>query len=385
MEKILALADCNNFFVSCETLKKPTLKGKAVCVLSNCDGCVISRSKEAKELGIPMGMPLFMLKKEFPEAIYLSGDMKTYHEISERIQKILKDFAPDVEVCSIDEAFIDVTKLYKLYNLNGYEELAKYLHKKLLNEVGIPVSVGIANSKILCKIATDKAKRGQFYYFIPQNLIGAEVENYPIEKIWSIGKNTVSFLRGHGIYTADDILRKDKEFFSHYMGKRGLELKLGLEGQNVLPIISEGKKPKSIQKTSSFKNFTNEKAFLKISILEHLHNACRKMRKYNLYTTEVTVMLRTKDFRIVSVTDVVENPTSAEYLLNKKAIELFEQIYSKFNLYRSSGVYLGGLKDSEIEQLNLFQDSGKFERISQIWDKVESQYGRGMFQVGCLT
>ncbi len=384
MDKILALADCNNFFVSCEILKNPALKGKPVCVLSNCDGCVISRSKEAKNIGIPMGMPLFMLKKEFPNAICLSGDMKTYHEISARIQKILKDFAPDVEVCSIDEAFIDVTKLYKLYNLNGYEELAKYLHLKLLDEVGIPVSVGIANSKILCKIATDKAKSGQFYYFISKNLISSELKNYPIEKIWGIGKNTVSFLKGYGIYTADDIIKKDKEFFSHFMGKRGLELKLGLEGQNVLPIVSEERKPKSIQKTSSFKNVTNEKSFLKSSILEHLHNACKKMRKYNLLTSELTVMLRTKDFRIVSVTDVVENPTCAEYLLNKKAIELFEQIYSKFNLYRSSGVYLGGLKDGELTQLNLFKDNEKYERISKIWDKVESQYGRGMFQVGNL-
>ena len=89
-ERILALADCNNFFVSCEILKNPTLKGKPVCVLSNCDGCVVSRSTEAKAIGIPMGMPLFMAKKEFPNAIYLSGDLKTYHEVSKRVQKVFK-------------------------------------------------------------------------------------------------------------------------------------------------------------------------------------------------------------------------------------------------------------------------------------------------------
>ena len=384
MERILALADCNNFFVSCEILKNPSLKNKPVCVLSNCDGCVVSRSNEAKKLGIKMGMPLFMAKQEFPNAIYLSGNVKMYHEISKRVQKVLRNFAPEVEVCSIDEAFIDVTELYKLYDLNGYEELAEFLHKKLLEEVGIPVSVGIANSKILCKVATDKAKAGNFHYYLPRKAIGKEVEEYPVEKIWSVGKNTVSLLKSHGIYTAGDILRRDKEFFQHYMGKRGLELKLGIEGENVSPVSPVEKKPKSIQKTSSFKTITNEKTFLKNSILEHLHNACRKMRKYNLMTSELTVMLRTKDFKIVSVTDVVENPTNAEYLLNKKAIEMFEQIYSKFNLYRSSGVYVGGLKDSEIEQLNLFEDNGKFEKISQIWDKIESRYGQGVFQVGNL-
>lgn len=383
-ERILALADCNNFFVSCEILKNPTLKGKAVCVLSNCDGCVVSRSQEAKQLGIRMGMPLFMAKQEFPDAIYLSGDMKTYHEISKRVKDVLHNFAPDVEVCSIDEAFIDVTDLYKLYGLSGYDELAEYLHKKLLEEVGIPVSVGIANSKILCKVATDRAKKGAFHYYLQKKFIGAEVEEYPIEKIWGVGKNTVSLLKSHGIYTAGDILRKDKEFFSNYMGKRGLELKLGIEGENVSPVCSEEQKPKSIQRTSSFKTVTNEKVFLKNSILEHLHNACRKMRKYNLFTTELTVMLRTKDFQIVSVTDIIETPTNAEYLLNKKAIELFEQIYSKFNLYRSSGVYVGGLKDSEVKQLNFFDNNEKFEKISQIWDKIESKYGRGVFQVGNL-
>lgn len=383
-ERILALADCNNFFVSCEILKNPTLKGKPVCVLSNCDGCVVSRSTEAKAIGIPMGMPLFMAKKEFPNAIYLSGDLKTYHEISKRVQKVLKNFAPEVEICSIDEAFIDVTGLYKLYDVEGYDELAELLHKKLFEEVGVPVSVGIANSKILCKVATDKAKKGSFHYYLQKKSIGNEVEEYPVEKIWGVGKNTVSLLKSHGIYTADDILRRDKEFFSHYMGKRGLELKLGIEGENVSPVSPDEKKPKSIQKTSSFKTVTNEKAFLKNSILEHLHNACRKMRKYNLMTSELTVMLRTKDFRIVSVTDVVENPTNAEYLLNKKAIEMFEQIYSRFNLYRSSGVYVGGLKDTKIEQLGLFSSNEKFEKISQIWDKIEAQYGQGVFQVGNL-
>lgn len=384
MEKVLALADCNNFFVSCEILKNPSLKGKAVCVLSNCDGCVVSRSQEAKKIGITMGMPLFMAKREFPDAIFLSGDLKYYHSISKRVQKILRDFTPDVEVCSIDEAFLDVTNLYKLYNVDGYEELAKFLHKKILDELGIPVSVGISTSKILCKVATDKAKKGDFYYYIPKESIADEVENYPVENIWGVGKNTLPFLKSHGIYTAGDIFKRDKEFFHHYMGKRGLELKLGVCGENSIPLSTKEEKPKSIQKTSSFKTVTNEKAFLKNSILEHLHCACRKMRKYNLSASELTVMLRTKDFRILSVTDVVENPTNAEYLLNKKAIDLFEQIYSRFNLYRSSGVYVGGLKDSEVQQLSIFNDNEKYERISQIWDKIETQYGRGVFQVGNL-
>lgn len=382
MKKILALADCNNFFVSCEILKNPNLKGKAVCVLSNCDGCVISRSKEAKMLGVPMGYPLFKAKEEFPNVVYLSSDMKFYHEMSNRVRKILKDFSPVVEVCSIDEAFLDVTGLDKVYDVEGYEQLAKILSANILENTGLPVSVGIANSKILCKIATDKAKKGTFYYYIPFENIEEEISGYSVEKIWGIGRNTASLLKGHGLYTADDILKKDKEFFEHYMGKRGLELKFGLAGEDTMPVSSEEAKPKSIQKTESFRQVTNDKELLKGSILEHLHNACRKMRKYGLLTSEVTVMLRTKDFRILSVTDRVKLPTNAEYLLNEKVVELFEQIYFKNLLYRSSGVYVGDFSEESTKQLSLLDNTDKYDSISHIWDKIESKHGRGVFSVG---
>ena len=379
MRKILALADCNNFFVSCEILKTPSLKGKAVCVLSNCDGCVVSRSNEAKKIGIKMGMPLFMAKKEFPDAIYLSSDLSFYHKISMRVMKILKDFSPSIEICSIDEAFLDVTDLCKIYNVENYEKLAKFLHEKILNELGIPVSIGISTSKILCKIAVSKAKKRNCYYFLPFENISEEIFNIRVEDIWSIGKNTASLLKAHGLYTAGDILKRDKEFFSHYMGKRGLELKFGLEGQNVLPINDKDEKPKSIQKTSSFINFTNDKDYLKNSILEHLHNACKKMRKYNLVANEITVMLRSKDFRVITLSDVI-SPTNAEYILNKKVIELFEKIYSNNVLYRSTGVYLSGLKDSEVKQLQLLNCSEKYDKISKIWDSIEEKHGKGIFQ-----
>lgn len=382
MKKVIALADCNNFFVACETIKDPSLKDKPVCVLSNCDGCVVSRSKKAKEIGVPMGIPLFKLKNEFPKVIYLSSDMKFYHQMSKRVKSILADFSPEIENCSIDEAFLDVTGLEKIYGVKDYNELAEFLSKKLFDETGIPVSVGIANSKILCKIATDKAKSGNFHYYIPYEKIEEEISDYKVEKIWGIGKNTTSLLKGHGIYTAGDILKRDREFFVHHMGKRGIEIKDGLSGDNTLPVISKEQIPKSIQKTESFRKPTNDKEFLKKTLLEHLHNTCRKMRKYNLLTKEITVMLRTKDFRILSITDNVEIATNSEYLLNKKVIALFNQIYSENILYRSSGIYAGGFEDEQTKQLSLLNNTDKIDKISHIWDKIESRHGRGVFSVG---
>lgn len=379
---VLALADCNNFFVSCEILKNPSLKGKPVCVLSNCDGCVVSRSNEAKKLGIKMGMPLFQAKKDFPDGIYLSGDMKTYHDISKRVRQVLFDFSPSVEVYSIDEAFLDVTDLYKTYSVKGYIELARLLHEKIMEQVGVPVSVGIANSKVLCKIATDKAKHGNAYYYIPYEKITEEISEYQVKNIWGIGRNTATLLKSHGIYTAQDILNKEKEFFEHYMGKRGLELKFGLMGENVSPINSEEEAPKSIQRTSSFMKPTNDKNFLKNSLLEHLHSVCKKMRKCNLITSEITVMLRTKDFRVLALSDTVKTPTNAEYILNQKVCELFENLYSENILFRSSGVYASNLKDETSKQLTLFEGNEKFEKISAVWDKIEEKHGKGIFSVG---
>lgn len=270
----------------------------------------------------------------------------------------------------------------KVYGAGGYLELADMLYSLLFEKTGIAVSIGIANSKVLCKIAADKAKHGNSRYFIPFDSIEEEISDYCIDRIWGVGRNTVSFLKSQGIYTAGDILKRDKAFFEHFMGKRGLELKFGLEGEYVMPIRVEDSKPKSIQKTSSFFKSTNDKDFLKKSILEHLHNACRKMRKYRLCATEITVMLRTKDFRILTAGDIVEAPTNAEYLLNRKVISLFNQIYSPNILCRSAGVYVGGFRDEEAKQLLLFNDTSKFEQISRIWDKIEERYGRGIFSVG---
>lgn len=384
MKKMLALADCNNFFVSCELLKNPDLKGKPVCVLSNCDGCVISRSTEAKKEGIPMGMPLFKAEKEFPNAIYLSSDFKFYHQISQRLQKVLKSFTSEVEVCSIDEAFLDVTELYKFYKLNGYKELGKFLHEKIYNEIGIPVSIGISTSKILCKLATDKAKKGDFFYYLPFEKIEEEIFDYKIENIWGIGRNTASFLRAYGIFTAGDILKRDKYFFQHYLGKRGLELKLGLEGENVLPVNISTQPPKSIQKTSSFKKVTNDKQLLEMSVLKHLHNACKKMRKYNLIASKITVMLRTKDFRIITAAEIINPKTNSEFFLNKKAIKLFQQIYSEYTLYRSSGIYVSGLEDGSYTQTDFWSNNEKFLKLSKITDKIEEKYGQNYLKIGIL-
>ena len=154
----IALVDCNNFFVSCEQLMNPALKNKAVCVLSNNDGCIIARSKEAKEMGIPMGYPLFKAKREFKNVIYISRNFSLYHDISKRVITKLMSYTPDIEQYSIDEAFLDLTGLKKLYRCS-YEEIIYKIKTEIEEEIGVPVSIGLAPSKTLAKLACEKAKK----------------------------------------------------------------------------------------------------------------------------------------------------------------------------------------------------------------------------------
>lgn len=156
-QKYIALIDCDSFFVSCERKLNPELKGVPVAVVSGERGCVISRSKEAKMLGLPMGLPLFQAVQRVPECIYISANHYAYTKISKQVMNILKDFSPNVEVYSIDEAFVDFTGLTKLYKKN-YFKLACELQKRIADEVDIPVTIGISRSKTLAKLASDKAK-----------------------------------------------------------------------------------------------------------------------------------------------------------------------------------------------------------------------------------
>ena len=153
----IALIDCNNFFASCEVLKNPSLIGKPVCVLSNNEGCVVARSYEAKKLGVPMGIPYFMAKKQFPNCIYLKGNHSLYIDISKRVMEVIKSYSPKVEIYSIDEAFIDLTNTERA-NGGKADEIIKKIKEDIKESVGIDVSIGLAPTKTLAKFASDKAK-----------------------------------------------------------------------------------------------------------------------------------------------------------------------------------------------------------------------------------
>lgn len=384
---IIALVDCDSFFVSCEQSVNPELKGKAVCVMSGRGQCVISRSKEAKKLGIRMGMPYFQIEGQMKKAVYINANHDLYLEISKKVMAVLKDFSPLVEVYSIDEAFVDLTGLERLYKKN-YLEIAQMIRKEIKDRADIPVSIGLSSSKSLAKLASDKAKNSDEGVF----LIGARkiipvLQKTSIDEIWGIGKNLSALFRKNGILTAYELVCQDDLWLNKQIGIRGLEMKHELLGEMVSPVSDEIKLPKSIQKTSALAKFTSDKNYLKNSLNYHIHRACVKLRKINAKCKGVSIFLRTKDFKVYCEKKLLNVPTDFELEISDIICELLDKVYKSDILYRSTGVILDTFEFNSEAQMSLFSDVKVDERkskLSKCFDKLEERFGKDIIQTGFI-
>lgn len=384
MGKTIALVDCDSFFVSCEQAVNLKLKDKPVCVLSNRDGCVIARSREAKKLGIKMGMPYFMAKQDFPQAIYVSGHHDLYGEISDKVMAVLREISPTVDVYSIDEAFVDLTGLERLYKMNSVE-LAKYIRNQVREKVDIPVSIGVSSSKTLAKLASDKAKNElDGVYFIGQGNLEDELRQTPVEDIWGIGRNLTLTMRKNGILNAYELVQKSDVFLDNLIGIKGLEMKHELLGEVVSPVTNIVKLPKSIQKTSALAKFTSDRNFLKNSINYHIHSACAKLRRLDAKTLEVGVLLRTKDYRVFVKKEILNKALDFELEISKIIFKLFDEIYDENLIYRSSGVFFEKLVYNDAQQIFLFEEEAdeRKEKLTKCFDRLEAKFGKNIVQTG---
>lgn len=386
---VIALVDCNNFFASCEVLFRPELKGKPVCVLSNNDGCIVARSNEAKALGVKMGMPYFMAKKQFKNITYLSGNHARYNEISKRVMTKLYDYTPTVEVYSIDEAFLDLGGTRRLHRCS-YEEIIEKIRKDIKEEIGIDVSIGLSYSKTLAKLACEKAKElnkkdsSIGTYKIGYREIKEELKNTSIEDIWGVGANTAALLRKHYISSAYSFASQNDAWIKRVMGKVGLDLKYELLGECTSPVNPNETLPKSIQKTASFANFTSDKNYIINALNYHCHRVCKKLRFHSLTSGVISIMLRTKDFYILSAKVSLETPTNSEFEFNLKIKEMLDEIYNPNIIYRSCGVTALKLSSQDSCQLSVFnsQRLEKNQKLSDVWDKIEEKFGRSKIHLG---
>lgn len=382
MKHYIALADCDCFFVSAERAFNPRLDGRAVAVLSNNDGCVISRSREAKALGLKMGEPYFMAKKRLPQVLYVRANHDLYRSISAKVMAKFKSFTPDVEVCSVDEAYLDLTGTKLLYRQN-YIKTAQMIRQAVWDELHIPVSIGLSTTKTLAKLASDKAKNTGGVFAIGSAERNKILTQTLIADVSGVGRKLLLKMREECIFTALDFVMRPDYWVKARFGTHGADLKAELSGIPLFKVKPDDKAPLSIQQTSALREFSSDIAVLKTDLCRHIHTACRKARSEGAKAAAIEVMLRTKDFKVVTARAKLDFASNQETEITPPALRLLTQLFTPAVVWRSTGITLTGLVYGEREQLDLFQPAKKSDdRLGSILDELEEKFGKNIVHLG---
>ncbi|MBR6663800.1 MAG: hypothetical protein IKL33_03125 [Alphaproteobacteria bacterium] len=383
-QRIIALIDCDSFFVSCERVDNPNLQDKPVCVMTGegNKGIVVSRSREAKALGIKMGAPYFQVAKTHPQAIYVPSHHHRYSEISHQVMNVIRTFSPDVEEVSIDEAYIDLTGLNLVYKMS-YTEIIKKIRQTILEQAHIPVSIGLSCSKTLAKLASDKAKTTNGIFVIRPDKIIQTIGNENIEDICGIGHQSTKILKFNGIFTVQDFLNKDNYWIKQTLGIHGLNLKMELLENATSFVDASPKAPQSIQDTKSFEDFTDSLPFLQSQLQYHIHQASGKLRKWNGFCEEIGVILRYKDFSTTTLYRKISPATNSDFTLKTVASELLNHLYRPKVLYRSLGIELKKISYNQESQQSLFDElKQNDDKLSRVIDNLEQKFGKNIIKIG---
>ncbi|MBL6644455.1 MAG: Y-family DNA polymerase [Flavobacteriaceae bacterium] len=382
---MFALIDCNNFYASCERVFQPQYEHKAVVILSNNDGCVIARSNEAKALGIPMGAPAFKFRNEFKKhnIKVFSSNYPLYGDMSNRVMKILETYTPNVEIYSIDEAFL------KFEGFDHFDliESGFRMRKQVRQWTGIPVSVGLAPSKALAKIANKIAKKfdqktGGVYAIDSAEKRLKALKWTPIEDVWGVGRQHAKRLKAMQIKTALDFVNLPDEWVKKHMSILGLRLKRDLEGIPSIQLEEFAPSKKSIATTRSFKNVLNIFTSLEERITTFTLLGAEKLRKQKSCATALHVFVRSNPFNPDAVqyrngcTLTLPHATDSNFVLNRYALMGLRSIFKPGIEYKKAGVILLGITPSSSRQITLFeQDTAKHAVLMQTLDKIHRRYG----------
>ena len=381
--KKVALIDCNSFYVSCERLFNPKIRKKPVVVLSNNDGCIISRSTEAKALGIKMGEPYFKAKDIIIKnnVNVFSSNYSLYGDLSRRVMRTLKRFNSDIEVYSIDEAFMDLSN----FSDNEIENVGKEIKATVLKWTGIPTSIGIAKTKTLSKVANHIAKKTKMGV---TSLIGIEnldpvLEKVEINDVWGVGRQLTKFYQKNGIYNAKQLKNKSNTWIKKCSNVLSSRTAMELRGISCIELEKTTSKRKSCVVSRSFGKRVESFQELKEAVASYCLNASEKLRAENLIAKALTVFVRTspfqKNFGYYSNSRTIDFPIATNNSIEtvKAAISILENIYKKGYRYQKAGVMFSGLLD-ENNKDNLFA-SEKDEKINKLMrsiDKTNFRFGR---------
>ncbi|MGL5681812.1 MAG: Y-family DNA polymerase [Marinifilaceae bacterium] len=392
---MIGLADCNNFFVSCERVFNPGLEGKPVVVLSNNDGCVVARSNEVKKLGIKMGAPRYQIEKLIQEhniAVY-SSNFRLYADLSQRVMFLLKQAAGITEQYSIDECFIDFSGIDILKLKSKGEELVR----KVRQATGIPISLGIAPTKTLAKVAAGLCKKypklnGCCVMYKPEDITKV-LGHMPISDIWGIGSRLARKLQSAGVVSVTDFCRLPTSWIKQEMGVHGLRLQLELKGEVCLKVEKSQPLRKQIQITRTFSKSLYKEIELRSAFLTFVERAMEKLRNQKSCCARVTIFMATNPFETNEryhkfVSEIpFQVPTQSTVEVNKAVLQKLQELYQQGLAYKRGGVILSDFVPEKGVQASLFDNvnRNKHQRLMKTLDDLNHYYGRGTIQVAGVS
>ena len=384
----IALVDCNSFYVSCERLFNPKIRKKPVVVLSNNDGCIISRSNEAKALGIKMGEPYFKAKDIIirNKVEVFSSNYALYGDLSRRVMRTLKSFNAAIEVYSIDEAFLDLSN----FPDQEIENIGKEIRETILQWTGIPTSIGIAKTKTLSKIANHIAKKKQSGV---TSLIGIEnidpiLEKIDINDVWGVGRQLTKFYNKNGIYNAKQLKNKSNTWIKKCSNVLSSRTAMELRGISCIGLETTTTKRKSCVVSRSFGKRIETFQELQEAVVNYCLNASEKIRSESLTAKAITVFVRTSPFQrnygYYSNSKTVDFPiaTNNSIEIVKAAVAILETIFKNGYQYQKAGVMLTGLSNAH-DKTNLFstEKDDKIQALMKSIDNTNLRYGRSTLSV----
>ncbi len=388
MSRLLGLADCNNFFVSCERVFRPDLRRRPVVVLSNNDGCVIARSNEAKAMGIPMGAPFFRYEafcRKHGVTVF-SGNMPLYRDMSGRVARHLRRWSDAVEQYSIDECFFNLS----IASLDDPESYCRKIRAAILKCTGIPVSIGIAPTKTLCKLGSEIAKkRGRAdpehddgVCALPPMAAAALFDDLPAGEIWGLGEKTVDKLASKGVRTVAQFLALDERRLRAALGSRALQAARELRGFACFPLEEREEKQKSMMVSESFGAKLTDYGDIEAAVVRHAADGAFRLRRAGLRAGVCGCRLRTSYFatevRSGAVKTPLSPPTAQTHEIIAAALACLKRLFAPGAEYAKAGVFFEELYDSENGQLN-FDDLDparrKMDRLMRAVDDLNIRFG----------
>lgn len=376
-KRVVFHMDGDAFFVGVEVAKNPKLKGLPV-VTGEERGIVSAFSYEAKALGVTRGMPIYKIKKDFPQVVILAGDYQSYAHYSSMMFDIVRRYADDVEEYSIDECFADLTGLDKPLKMS-YLQIAELIKKEVNEELGLSVSIGLAPTKVLAKVASKWVKPNGLTV-ITDDAVGKFLLETSIEKIWGIGPKTAEFLKKIKIYTAQDFAIKDVEWIRQNLSKQYEVIWQELNCAYVMEIDTKLKTEfSSIQKTRTFHPSTNDKDFLLSQLSKNIEDACTKARHYKLTPKKFSIFIKDQNFAFTTRLIPLSSPTNTPETLISLVVERLEEMHIRGVMYRTTGVTLQDLTLNMVTQSDLFGEGDrveKFEAIHKQIDSLENKFGK---------